>query len=256
MTYRKLNILTVTVFILMIVFDWQAHVPFSFYVALVLIYLIINFWGTIFISSNFFILTKCKAAKVTDSIAITFDDGPVPEHTDQVLSILKEHNVKATFFCIGKNVKEHPALTLQIHQDGHLIGNHSYDHGSFFDLQSSKKMRGELRETNDAINKTIGLLPRFFRPPYGVTNPMLVKAIVRMNFVTVGWSIRSFDTTAKKKEKLLARITQRLRAGDIILLHDRCKITAEILPDLLNYIRSIGLRVEPLDKLLEEQAYV
>jgi peptidoglycan-N-acetylglucosamine deacetylase len=255
MTYRKTNIFFGIVLIFLIVIDWQLGTPFCFYFLLIGIYFLINLWGTLFISSQFFISAKCRGDKTTSAIALTFDDGPVEGNTLSVLKILKQHEVKATFFCIGKNVKVFPELTKQIIQEGHLIGNHSFFHGSLFDLQSSKNMADELRTTNSVIQEATGLVPRFFRPPYGVTNPMLAKALNKMNFITVGWSIRSFDTISKSKDGLLDRITRNLSGGDIILLHDRCDITVEILPELLTRIKKLGLGIEPLDKLLKENAY-
>ncbi len=255
MTYKKSNILLVAILMMLLVIDWQTPVPLFFYGAIFLIYLLINTWGTLFISSQFFIPTKCNGTTTSGSIAITFDDGPTTAKTERVLEILKSHEAKATFFCIGKNVNELPEIVKRIHDEGHLIGNHSYYHGTMFDLQSAKKMKAELTDTNQTIKQTIGLSPKFFRPPYGITNPMLANAVKKLNFVGIGWSVRSFDTIAKEKEKLFARITKNLKAGDIILLHDRCEITIEILPELLTYIRGIGLKVESLDKLLDVKAY-
>jgi peptidoglycan-N-acetylglucosamine deacetylase len=255
MTYSRLNILLATVLMMLIFIDWQSTIPLISYGAIFIIYLLINTWGAFFVSSNFFLPAKCKAPVTSGSIAITFDDGPIAEKTERTLEILKKHNAKATFFCIGKNVKDLPEIAKRIHEEGHLIGNHSYYHGTMFDLQSTKKMKNELVDTNQMIKQTIGLSPRFFRPPYGITNPMLANAVKQLNFVTIGWSVRSFDTIAKEKEKLFTRITKNLKAGDIILLHDRCDITIEILPELLTYINSAGLKVEPLDELLNEKAY-
>ncbi len=244
-----------TVLTMLIFIDWQTRVPIIFYGAIFAIYLLINTWGTLFISSNFFLPAKCKAPVTSGSVAITFDDGPVAEKTERVLEILKKHEAKATFFCIGKNMKELPEVVKQIHEHGHLIGNHTYYHGTMFDLQSTKKMKTELVDTNQIIKQAIGLSPRFFRPPYGITNPMLANAVKELNFVTIGWSVRSFDTIAKEKEKLFTRITKNLKAGDVILLHDRCGITIDILPKLLMYIKDIGLKVESLDTLFDEKAY-
>ncbi|HEV8506574.1 MAG TPA: polysaccharide deacetylase family protein [Chitinophagaceae bacterium] len=255
MTYRKINILFCAILLLLIIIDWQLEISFIIYLIIGLVFIAINTWGAIFVSSQFFLPTKCRGSNVTGSVAITFDDGPAPGKTEKILEILKHSGVKATFFCIGKNVKASPELTNRIHLEGHLIGNHSFFHNATFDLQSSEKIKEELINTNLAIQEVTGLSPKFFRPPYGVTNPMLAKAVKDVGQVTIGWSIRSFDTITTSDKKLFKRVTNKLQAGDIILFHDRCQATIEILPDLLVYIKNRGLKVEPLDKLINEKAY-
>jgi peptidoglycan-N-acetylglucosamine deacetylase len=255
MIYRKVNIIWTVALLILIIVDWQLTISPFFYLIIILSYVLLSSWGTLFIASNFFINTKSKASIASSSVAITFDDGPVADNTERVLTILKEHNAKATFFCIGKNVQALPLLAKQIHIEGHIIANHSFYHGALFDLQSTKKMSDELVKTNQSIANATGFTPRFFRPPYGITNPLLANAVKGMDFVAVGWSVRSFDTIAKSKEKLFNRITKNLKAGDIILLHDRCDITIEILPQLLTHIKTLGLQVESLDKLIQEKAY-
>ena len=256
MTYRLTNILFSILLGIVAVADWQMDVPFFLYGILALLYLLIVGHGTLFISAQFFIKTHCRATQVSNSIVLTFDDGPAGAKTSSVLNTLREHGVKATFFCIGKNIKAFPELTKQINSEGHLLANHSYHHGYFFDLQSSKKIIDELAETNKAIEESIGKTPRFFRPPYGVINPMVAKAIQAMNLLTIGWSVRSFDTLSKEKNALVARILKNLKGGDIILLHDRCDITIQVLPELLRKIKESGFIIEPLDKLLGEKAYL
>jgi peptidoglycan/xylan/chitin deacetylase (PgdA/CDA1 family) len=97
--------------------------------------------------------------------------------------------------------------------------------------------------------------PRFFRPPYGVTNPNLARAIRKGSYVTMGWSVRSFDTITPDTEKLFNRVTKQLKGGDVILFHDYCESTIAILPRLLDHINNIGLKVVRLDELLNEKGY-
>lgn len=255
MTFRNTNLIFFAILLVLIALDWQLGLPAWAYMSLVLVYLVINTYGTLYISAQFFMPAKFLGDGGSQSIAITFDDGPVPGATNQILEILRKEGAKATFFCIGKNVQEHPELTKQIESEGHLVGNHSYFHSSMFDLQSPGSMEEELSKTNEVIEKATGLKPRFFRPPYGVTNPMLAKAVKQLDLVTIGWSVRSFDTIAKEKNKLLERVTRDLKGGDIILFHDRCELTRQILPDLLAHIKKVGLKVEALDKMLMEKSY-
>jgi peptidoglycan/xylan/chitin deacetylase (PgdA/CDA1 family) len=217
---------------------------------------LILLWGTITLSLQFFGPTKCSGDSNSNFVAITFDDGPEPRATQQILEILKSSNATATFFCIGKNVRDNPEVIRQINESGHLIGNHSFYHGSLFDLQPRWKMKSEIQNTNAVIAEATGKQPRFFRPPYGVINPMLASAIKKTRMINVGWSVRSFDTVIKDKNKLLERVTKKLKGGDIILFHDRCKQTIEILPELLAFITKSGLKVESLDKVIGEKAYV
>jgi peptidoglycan/xylan/chitin deacetylase (PgdA/CDA1 family) len=143
-----------------------------------------------------------------------------------------------------------------VYEQGHLVGNHTFYHGKLFDLKSAGKMSEELTRTDEAIEKTIGVRPRFFRPPYGVTNPNLASAIRKGNYVTMGWSVRSFDTITPDTEKLFNRVTKQLKGGDVILFHDYCESTIAILPRLLEHVNNIGLKVVRLDALLNENAYV
>src|SRR5690606_10222065 len=139
--------------------------------------------------------------------------------------------------------------------EGHVVGNHSYHHGFHFDWKSSRAMAQELEETNKAIAGIIGKEPKLFRPPYGVTNPNLAKAVKAMDMYSIGWNIRSFDTKAKDPEKLLQSIVSRLKGGDIILFHDTMPVTKQILTELIIQARKKGFTFARVDKLLDIDAY-
>ena len=139
MTFRNTSIIFVIILLGLVAFDWQTHIPTSIYWGLAIAYSLIVIWGSVALSFQFYGPVKCKGEPSSHSIALTFDDGPEPQSTSQVLGILKNSNAKATFFCIGKNVKDNPDLIRQIDNEGHLIGNHSFYHGSLFDLQPRKK---------------------------------------------------------------------------------------------------------------------
>ena len=121
------------------------------YVVLGMGYLACNAYGAVVLSTQYFTPVKWKAPHAR-GIALTFDDGPVPGHTEEILNILKTHGIKATFFCIGHRVNSYPEIAQRIHEEGHLLANHSYWHSKTFDLQSSGKMLKELRDTDAAIN--------------------------------------------------------------------------------------------------------
>lgn len=242
-------------FVVVIIALLIANVSIGWYIAAITLFLLANVYGSMNLDSQYYIKSLFHGSPQKKTVAITFDDGPIPGKTEQVLDILDKHSIKATFFCIGKMVKENPELLRKIHQHGHLIGNHSYYHGALFDLQLPSTMKDELVNTDSAVFDVLGRRPRYFRPPYGVTNPMLSRAVSQTKHVTVGWSMRSFDTVMDDKQKLIDRITKSLKAGDILLLHDKCDVTIQALPDLIEFINKSGLSVEPLDKMLGEPAY-
>ena len=250
-----INITCVLLLLLLVILDWQIGISARLYGAISLVYLLANGLGSLLIYSQFFIFVRCQGDRTRGSIAITFDDGPIAGKTDKILEILKQHEAPAAFFCIGSRVDQQPELVQRIHQEGHLVGNHSYYHGKMFDLQSSKQMEQELINTNHAIEKSIGRKPRFFRPPYGVTNPMLAKAVAAGNYTTVGWNIRSFDSVIKGKRRLFNRVTKKLKAGDLVLFHDYAASTLDLLPEFLDCVKRKGLKIERLDTLLHENPY-
>ena len=136
-----------------------------------------------------------------------------------------------------------------------MIGNHSYWHKATFDLQTAGKIGKELSDTDESIQQAIGVKPNLFRPPYGVTNPMVARAVKKAGYTTIGWSVRSFDTVIKDGVVLKKRITRSLKGGDVILLHDYSNTTLEILPALLDHISSVGLKIVRVDELLNQKAY-
>ncbi len=255
---------TLTVYTILLILTLIAGVLYNGYspwwIALtIVVYLIIVILGSIKIQWNFYLpsvnsMSKVYAAledgKMTikfrgKDVVLTFDDGP-SENTEAVLDVLKKEKVKAIFFVIGKNIKGSEAILKRMSDEGHIIGNHSFAHGFNFDWQSSKKMAAEIIATNDAISAVTGKVVTMFRPPYGVTNPMLAKAINQTEMKSIGWNLRSMDTVAQSEEKLLNKIISRTKNGSIVLLHDRCDITLKILPQLISVLRERGYKFELL----------
>jgi len=253
--FKTINIIFLVVFFVLLVLDRVFTISFGAYIVVIVLYLTIMTYGTFVLSAQFFISVKFKGDISSGAIAITFDDGPVPGKTEKILEILKSFKVSAAFFCIGHRIADNPTLAKKIHDAGHLLGNHSYWHKNTFDLQKTEKIEQELIATNKAIQEAIGLKPNFFRPPYGVTNPMVANAILRVGFKTIGWSIRSFDTVSKNRDALLKRVTKSIKAGDVVLFHDYCPITLDILPEFLDYVFARGLKIVRVDELLNEKAY-
>lgn len=223
-------------------------------VALV-IFVSLAVWGAMRVDSNYFIDVHTKADTQEKVVALSFDDGPVEQYTPQILDILQQHQVPAAFFCIGHRAETQPHLLKRIHGEGHLIGNHSYEHNFWFDMKSSRNMIKDLQTADEMIIQATGLQPRLFRPPYGVTNPNLAKAITEGEYIPVGWSVRSLDTVIKEEDKLLERVTRNIRPGDIFLFHDTSAATVKILPALIRHIREQGFTFRRIDHLLNVPAY-
>ncbi len=236
----------------LLLLSWRGTVAWYLVLIPIFIFIVCAIYGASVMSANFFIESKCKAQQPTDAISVTFDDGPLADHTEKILDILAEYKVKAVFFCIGKNIAANPALAKRIIEEGHLIANHSYHHSPMFSLQSTTKIVNELLQTEKEIEKITGYKSKWFRPPYGVLNPMVAKAIRKCGYQSIGWSIRSFDTKNQTADELFQRTTKSLRGGDIVLFHDNGKQTDEVLPRFFEYAKNCGLKIERLDNLIGE----
>jgi peptidoglycan-N-acetylglucosamine deacetylase len=252
---RIFNILSIVLILVWIWADRHFQTGAWAYGLILLIYVSVLFCGSYFIQWGFFLKSICSANTNEKCIALSFDDGPAGAKTVRILDILKENNVEAAFFCIGKNMPGNEKLVKRISKEGHIIGNHSYSHHRFFDLFSSRKMLDDLQHMSRACLEITGLSPRFFRPPYGVTNPNLKKAVLRGGFISIGWSIRSLDTVIRNEERLLSKILSSLKPGAILLLHDTSETTVLILTRLLTAIREKGYQVIRLDKMINLNPY-
>jgi peptidoglycan/xylan/chitin deacetylase (PgdA/CDA1 family) len=230
--------------------------PFYIYPLLLILYSLVVFYGCYYIGSNFFIKIICSANTDQKEIAISFDDGPVSNYTTEILQLLKQDNIKATFFCIGNRIAGNENIVKKIKDDGHIIGNHSYSHHFWFDIFSSEKMLDDLKKMDQETERVTGIVPKLFRPPYGVTNPNLKKAIIKGNYIPVGWSVRSMDTVIRDEKKLLDKINRSLKPGAVFLFHDTSKTTVNILPEFIREVKKKGYNIIPLDKLLHLVPYV
>lgn len=254
--FYTINALALVVFFGLLLAGFFGYVPAWLYVLFVFIWVLITAIGSFQIKLNYHLQSLNHNYKTSENyISITFDDGPNPDFTPKVLSLLKENDAKATFFLIGKNAKKHPEIVRQIIDEGHTIGNHSYSHSKNFGFFSSEKVIAELNQTNSILKEIIGKDVKLFRPPFGVTNPNIKKALKNTGHSSIGWSKRSLDTTTLSEAEILKRITSNLKKGDIILLHDSGAKTAAVLEQLLLTLPSQKLQSVPVDRLLEIKAY-
>ncbi|MGD0767627.1 MAG: polysaccharide deacetylase family protein [Tepidisphaeraceae bacterium] len=218
-----------------------------------LVYLPIFTCGLWFIGMNFFCRAECRGQPGKMKVALTFDDGPDPASTPELLELLKRERIFATFFCIGRNVAAHPELAARIVAEGHLLGNHSYRHPWFISALFGRWLSGELERGQRAIEEAAGVKARYFRPPSGMTGPHFPGALRRAGLTLVGWDVRSFDKLGSARW-VIERVVRKTRDGSIILLHDGgvpVQRVLEIVNVAVRELRLRGFEFERVDRMLE-----
>lgn len=254
-THKKTTVIFSLGAVLLMFLHLTEQIPFWAILVFLVCWLTVIVLGSFQIHSNYHINAFCKNENYTDKkIALTFDDGP-SQFTLEILALLKKHNVKATFFCIGKNIEKHPEIIQQINAEGHLIGNHSYSHSHFFDFYTGSKIQKEIQQTDDLIFNLIKKRPLFFRPPYGVTTPSMARALKKTTHTVIGWNIRSLDGAISNENKIYNRIIKRISPGGIVLLHDTSEHSVRVLEQLLQFLQNNHYSVITLEELLNLKAY-
>ena len=168
-------------------------------------------------------------------VVLTFDDGPT-EFTPLFLDLLNKYQAKAVFFCIGKQIEQYPEILKRIKEEGHIIGNHTYTHIPKNCFTSATTFAEEIRKTDEILQK-FQIETTYFRPPYGITNPHIAKAIKKCGKKVIGWDIRSLDTIIKEETRLQSRVLSKLTNGNIILMHDTSERTYHLLEQVLKYLK-------------------
>jgi peptidoglycan/xylan/chitin deacetylase (PgdA/CDA1 family) len=184
----------------------------------------------------------------SESVHLTFDDGPHPVATPKVLDVLRERKLKATFFLLGRNCRKHPDLVRRIIAEGHSIGNHSYDHACL-SFKGLDYVCSEIQKTEEAIGEITGNGTHFFRPPYGCFNWRIAGAAEELNLICVLWDTDSKDFRKGSPESVRRRILRQYRKGSILLFHDN-ELTADriesYLPQALDFLLQKGTTFTPL----------
>ena len=187
-------------------------------------------------------------------IALTFDDGPSPYYTPQVLAILQQYKVKATFFCIGRQVARYPDLVRQEFNDGNLVGNHTWSHPNLA-LLSSSDILTQINLTADAIQQATGVRPTLFRPPYGVVNTRVLAKANLLGLTTIIWNDEARDWSTPGTGVIISRILNLAGDGAIILLHDgggNRSQTIAALPTIIQTLRLRGFKFVTLQQMLND----
>jgi peptidoglycan-N-acetylglucosamine deacetylase len=182
-------------------------------------------------------------------IALTFDDGPHPEYTSQLLAVLDYYDVKATFFCVGVQAQKYPQWVKMINQQGHEIANHTYDHFRLPKLPRSEKQY-QIDENQRLIESLTGVTPRFMRPPGGQDDGETEQMLAQRKMVLAMWDVAINDTSSGRLEQdLLAVSLRKVRPGSVLLAHDGIQATIDMLPDLIEKLRGEGYRFVTLSEL-------
>ncbi len=155
----------------------------------------------------------------TRQLALTYDDGPNDPCTLQLIEVLARHDVKATFFVLGKFVEQKPDIVRALVAAGHVIGNHSWDHPRLI-FASDAELRSQVERTQTAVFDARGVTPTLFRPPYGGRRPGTLQAVRKLGLEPVMWNVTCYDWKATSADKVFAHAQRQIRGGDIILMHD------------------------------------
>ena len=187
----------------------------------------------------------------SNTVYLTFDDGPIPEVTEWVLDELKKHNVKATFFCIGDNIDKNPEIFKKVISEGHSIGNHTFNHLNGWKTPTETYIENTKRcEETIQKNSSSNLKSTLFRPPYGKIKASQSKKIRELGYKIIMWDVLSadFDQTLSQ-EKCLENVLSNLRPGSVIVFHDSIKAfknLAYVLPKTLAYLKENNFNCEAL----------
>jgi peptidoglycan-N-acetylglucosamine deacetylase len=194
---------------------------------------------------------------VRSAVALTFDDGPAPDSTDAILDILRREKVFATFFVIGRYAAQHPTLLRRVHDEGHLIGNHTFDHSRLGMFSGRRYWVDQVRRTNDLVRELTGQTPALFRPPMGFKCPPVMYGASANECRVVTWTRRAFDGVQASPRSIIQNLTG-AESGEILLLHDgrdpasrrRLGATADALPGVIANLRARAIEMLRLDELL------
>lgn len=187
-----------------------------------------------------------------NSVYLTFDDGPNPEITPWILDLLKRNNVKATFFCVGENIKKQPELARQIVNEGHAIANHTYNHLNGWKTQTDQYLQNIklCEETIEEIVRNITSQSKLFRPPYGKITKEQSRSLRKTGYQIIMWDVLTADFDIKiSREKCLENATKHTVSGSIIVFHDNPKAFENLqytLPKTIDFLKEKGFRMESL----------
>jgi peptidoglycan/xylan/chitin deacetylase (PgdA/CDA1 family) len=236
--------------------------PIPIVVALVVSYLGVFVLGAMVPNLEMFgdVLSRVTEAPA-GAMALTFDDGPDPRTTPEVLRLLARYDQRATFFVIGEKARRAPEILRAITEAGHELALHSMSHPYLYSFWTPRRVEADLRELQALLREHAGVEARFFRPPVLVLSPRTIAGAARAGVAVAGASIRAFDGTARAKRVDVERRLNRARPGDIVLLHDASErddgptpVTLTFLDEQLRAWSERGLRSRTLSELVQSSS--
>jgi peptidoglycan/xylan/chitin deacetylase (PgdA/CDA1 family) len=219
-------------------------------------FVVVCFAAPFFPASNFYLPVVSRGSSGRKAVALTFDDGPNPQTTPELLRLLKKHRVAGTFFVNGRKAGLYPHLIEEILSLGHCVANHSYNHDVFMAFRSKQTVIRDIEAVQEVLRRH-GIVPLAFRPPAGITGPRLREALQKKGMFAVNFSCRARDGGNRWLRHLSQKILRRLRPDDIVLLHDiaprstaMLSLWVEEIDRVLEGLRAAGLEVLPLGELI------
>ena len=255
LNYRNTVILFIIVFAALILADVFLPIYAGWYVGTGIVWLLLLAAGSIYIRLEFYVKSYNAGDSRQKKVAFSFDDGPDSVYTPVILDLLKQQGIQAAFFVVGNKVEKNMEIIRRIDQEGHILGGHSYSHPFFFDLFPARQMKTELELTVEIVMKITGKKMKLFRPPYGVTNPVLARVVKKAGYHVVGWSLKSKDTVTGESQVLLERLKKKVKGGDLLLFHDTKPILSQVLPSFITFLKSEKYQIVRPDQLLNLEAY-
>lgn len=180
-------------------------------------------------------------------VALTFDDGPHPVYTEEILAVLAEEDVQASFFMMGKEAELYPEIVKKVSDAGHLIGNHTYTHVNVCQI-STEETIDEITKTNDILEDLTGKRPQFFRPPFGCKNEALEK---QTGMFWIFWDVDTLDWSCQNAGQVYRQVVKNVGENDIILMHDAYPSTVEAVRELIPALQEMGYTFVTVDRLVE-----
>jgi peptidoglycan-N-acetylglucosamine deacetylase len=255
LNYRNTVISFTILLVALILADLLSGISHLWYLGLAIVFIALLTWGSVHLRLGFYIRSYCAGSRDQLQVAFTFDDGPDISQTPLILDMLKDEQITAAFFVVGKKIESHHDLVRRIGQEGHILGGHSYSHHFFFDLFSVRRMKIEMEKTTALIELTTGKRTNLFRPPYGVTNPTVAALIRKLNYLSIGWSLKSRDTVITDPDVLLERLKRKVKPGDLVLFHDTRSVVPQVLPLFITYLKNKQYQIVRPDQLLNIKVY-